>query len=143
MKLKIIHVNIFNVNNCIFCKIIKGEIPSYKVYEDKNFLAFLSIDPESPGHTLVIPKEHYRWVWDVPSVAEAKEGEANVGEYFEVAKKIAIAEQKAFDTDFILSRIVGEEIPHAHIWVFPNKEVSGNLKDFAENAKKIIKNLQV
>ncbi|MFA5888665.1 MAG: HIT domain-containing protein [Candidatus Paceibacterota bacterium] len=121
------------MENCIFCKIVKGEIPSHKVYEDENFLAFLSIEPESPGHTLVIPKEHYRWVWGVP----------NVGEYFEVAKKIALAQQKAFDTDWILSKIVGEEIPHAHIWVFPNDKVKGDKKDFETNAKKIIENLQV
>ena len=61
----------------IFTKIVNGEIPCYKVAEDENFLAFLSIDPLSPGHTLVIPKKHYRWVWDVP----------NAGDFFEVAKK--------------------------------------------------------
>jgi len=62
--------------NCIFCKIVKGEIPAYKIYEDENFLAFLDINPQSPGHTQVIPKRHYRWVWDIP----------NVGAYFEVVK---------------------------------------------------------
>jgi histidine triad (HIT) family protein len=61
------------------------------------------------GHVQVIPKNHFRWVWDVP----------NVGEYFEIARKIASAEQKAFETDFILSKIVGDEVHHAHIWVFP------------------------
>ena len=113
--------------DCIFCKIIKGEIPSHKVYEDENFLAFLSINPKSPGHTLVIPKKHYQWVWDVP----------NVGEYFEVARKVALAQQKAINTDWILSKIVGEEVPHAHIWVFPNQNVSGNKSDFESNAEKI------
>jgi len=117
--------------NCVFCKIVKGEIPSYKIYEDENFLAFLDINPQSPGHTQVIPKEHYRWVWDTP----------NVGEYFEVVRKIAKAQQKAFNTDFILSKIVGDEVEHAHIWVFPNSKVSGDKKDFAENAKKIRKTL--
>ena len=115
------------MDNCIFCKIVKGEIPSYKVYEDENFFAFLDINPQSPGHTQVIPKKHFRWVWDVP----------NVGEYFEVVRKIAIAQQKAFETDFILSKIIGDEVPHAHIWVFPNSEVKGNKKDFEENLKKI------
>ncbi|MCC6448213.1 MAG: HIT domain-containing protein [Chitinophagaceae bacterium] len=115
--------------NCIFCKIVKGEIPSYKVYEDENFLAFLSINPMSPGHTLVIPKKHYRWVWDTP----------NVGEYFEVVKKIALAQKKAFDTDFVLSKIVGEEVHHAHIWVFPDSNISGDAKDFESNAEKIKK----
>ena len=113
--------------NCLFCKIVRGEIPSYKVYEDENFLAFLDINSQSPGHTQVIPKDHYRWVWNVP----------NVGEYFEVARKVALALEKAFNTDFILSKIIGDEVPHAHIWVFPDPSVQGNKKDFEENAKKI------
>ncbi len=119
------------MNSCIFCKIIKKEIPAEIVYEDDNFLAFLDINPQSPGHTQVIPKEHARWVWDVP----------NAGEYFEVAKKIALAQRKAFNTDFILSKIVGDEVPHAHIWVFPNKDVEGDKKDFKVNGKKIRENL--
>lgn len=119
------------MENCIFCKVISGQIPSYKVYEDDNFLAILDINPQSPGHTQVIPKDHHRWVWDVP----------NVGEYFEVARKIAKAQQKAFDTDWILSKIVGDEIEHAHIWVFPNSNVKGDKKDFETNAEKIRKNL--
>mgnify|MGYP001583985096 CR=1 FL=1 len=120
---------IMTKENCVFCKIVKGEIPSHKVYEDKKFLAFLDINPQSPGHAQVIPKEHYRWVWDAP----------NVGEYFEVVKKIAQAQRKAFDTDFILSKIIGDEVEHAHIWVFPNSNVSGNPKDFKINAEKILK----
>ncbi|MBX4198181.1 HIT domain-containing protein [Candidatus Parcubacteria bacterium] len=115
------------MENCIFCKIVKGDIPAHKVYEDDNFLAFLDIHPQSPGHTQIIPKKHYRWVWDVP----------NAGEYFEVAQKIAKAQMKAFDTDFILSKIVGDEVPHAHIWVFPNSSVKGDPKDFEGNAEKI------
>ena len=117
--------------NCIFCKIVRKEIPSYVVYENENFLAFLDINPQSPGHVQVIPKDHYRWVWDVP----------NSSEYFEIAKKIALAQRKAFNTDFILSRIVGDEVHHAHIWVFPNREVKGGPKNFEENQKKIIENL--
>lgn len=113
--------------NCIFCKIIKGEIPSHKVYEDADFLAFLDIDPLSPGHTLIIPKHHYRWVWDVP----------HAGAYFEVAQKIALAQKKAFQTDLVLSKIVGEEVPHAHIWVYPDRDVAGDKKDFVTNAEKI------
>lgn len=113
--------------DCIFCKIVKGEIPAYKVYEDNDFLAFLDINPQSPGHTQVITKKHYRWVWDTP----------NIGEYFEVVKKIALAQQKAFGTDFILSKIIGDEVKHAHIWVYPNSNVFGNKKDFAGNAEKI------
>jgi len=117
--------------NCVFCKIIKKEIPSYVVYEDNSFLAFLDINPKSPGHVQVIPKEHYRWVWDVP----------NSSEYFEVAKKIALAQRKAFNTDFILSKIMGDEVPHAHIWVFPSRDVIGDPKDFEGNMKKIVENI--
>lgn len=114
--------------NCIFCKIVASEIPSYKVYEDENFLAFLDIHPLSPGHTLIIPKEHHRWVWDVP----------NVGEYFEVAKRVALAQKKAFDTDLVLSKIIGEEVPHAHIWVYPSDDVVGDKMDFEINGQKLI-----
>jgi histidine triad (HIT) family protein len=108
---------------------VSGEIPAHKVYEDENFLAFLDIHPQSPGHTQVIPKKHFRWVWQVP----------NVGEYFEVARKIAVAQEKAFKTDFILSKIVGDEIEHAHIWIYPNNKVKNDKMDFAGNAEKIKK----
>src|SRR3989338_7659008 len=114
--------------NCIFCKIINKEIPAHIVYEDENFLAFLDIHPQSPGHTQVIPKEHFRWVWDVP----------NAGEYFEVAKKIAVSQRKAFKTDWILSKIVGDEVEHAHIWVFPGNDATGDKNDFKQNAEKIL-----
>ena len=115
------------MTDCVFCKIVAKEIPASIVYEDTDFLAFLDINPQSPGHTQVIPKAHHRWVWDVP----------NVGAYFEVCRKIAQAQRKAFDTDFILSRIVGDEVPHAHIWVFPNSGVKGYKKDFDGNKNRV------
>lgn len=117
--------------NCIFCKIVRGDIPAHVVYEDDSYLAFLDINPQSPGHTQVIPKEHHRWVWDVP----------DVGSYFEVAREIAKAQQQAFETDWILSKIIGDEVPHAHIWVFPNSKIPGRLDDFEGNAEKIKKAL--
>jgi len=117
--------------NCIFCKIVSGEIQAYKVYEDNNFVAFLDIHPQAPGHTQVIPKEHHRCVWDVP----------NAGEYFEVAKKIALAQKKAFNTELIRSQIFGDEVPHAHIWVFPLSTTVGDKNDFAGNSEKIKSNL--
>lgn len=115
------------MDDCIFCKIVAGEIPAHKVYEDDDFFAFLDIHPQTPGHTQVIPKQHIRWVWDVP----------NVGAYFEVVKKIALAERKAFGTEWILSKIIGDEVPHAHIWVFPSNEAKGDKNDLAENAQMI------
>ena len=116
--------------DCIFCKIVKGEIPAEKIYEDENFLAFLDIRPLSAGHTLVIPKKHYRWVWDMP----------DVGVYFEITKKIAKVIQKSFGTEQIFSKIIGDEVPHAHIWLFPNpQKATGDKNDFAGNAEKIRK----
>ncbi len=117
------------MDDCIFCKIVRDEIPSHKVYEDADFFAFLDIRPQSPGHTQIIPKQHHRWVWDVP--------EDKIGKYFEIAQKIAKAQMKAFETDFILSKVVGDEVPHAHIWVFPNNKVKGDPKDFVGNLAKI------
>lgn len=118
--------------NCVFCKIIAGKIPAHKVYEDQEFLAFLDINPRAPGHVQIIPKDHYRWVWDVP----------NVGEYFKIARKIALAQQKAFGVEMVLSRITGEDVPHAHIWVYPDPtKAPGNKKDFEQNADIIKKAL--
>ncbi|MBX4181337.1 HIT domain-containing protein [Candidatus Parcubacteria bacterium] len=117
--------------NCVFCKIVAGEIPAHKVYEDESFLAFIDINPRGVGHVQVIPKEHHRFVWDVP----------NAGEYFEVAKKIALAQQKAFNTELIRSQIYGEEVPHAHIWVWPDDQSVGDKMDFEGNAGKIKENI--
>jgi histidine triad (HIT) family protein len=103
---------------CPFCKIVKGELNAYKVYEDEKFLAFLSIRPVTDGHVLVIPKEHIRWVWDVP----------NIDEYYKVVRKIAQALRKAFNTEQILSYVLGDEVPHAHVWLLPKLE-SDSLED--------------
>jgi histidine triad (HIT) family protein len=120
------------MTDCIFCKIVAGEIPAHKVYEDKDFLAFLDIHPQSAGHVQVIPKKHFRFVWDIP----------NIGEYFEVVQKIAKAQQKAFGTDIIWSKVMGDEIFHAHVWVFPNAHLAtGTPNDFEENAKQLKKYL--
>lgn len=115
------------MENCIFCKLVAGEIPSYKVYEDDTFLAFLDIHPQSVGHVQIIPKVHYRWVWDIPQA----------GAYFELAQKIAKAQQKAFGTDWILSKTVGDEVHHAHLWVYPSTETKGDKNDFVGNMEKI------
>ncbi|MDQ3245011.1 MAG: HIT domain-containing protein [bacterium] len=124
-------------NNCIFCKIVKKELPANIVYEDANFLAFLDIRPLGPGHTLVIPKTHYRYVWDLPMQAGAS---GNIGEYFTIAQKIALAQKKAFNADIVRSQIYGEEVHHAHIWVWP--ETVGDAMAFEENKNKIIEALK-
>lgn len=99
------------MEECVFCKIAMHGIPCYKVYEDEEFLSFLDISPRNEGHTLVIPKRHYRWVWDIE--------ERQISKYFAVCGKIANALRKAFNTSFVVSLIMGEEIPHAHIHLIP------------------------
>lgn len=101
---------------CIFCKIAKGEIPHHKIYEDKDFMAFLDIRPLNPGHTLVIPKQHYRWVWDVP----------NIGKYYEAAQKIVKVIKEEMNTDYVVSMVFGEGVPHAHVWLVPRFQNDGH-----------------
>lgn len=108
------------MKECVFCQIVKKEIPCFKVFENENFLAFLDIKPRNKGHTLVIPKKHFRWVWDVPEI----------GEYFEVVKKVSLAIKKAMKTDWVVSVILGQEVPHAHVWLvprFPNDGHKGTI----------------
>jgi histidine triad (HIT) family protein len=120
--------------NCIFCKIVNKEIPANIVYEDDNFLAFLDINPLSVGHTLVIPKKHYRWVWDVPAKADSG---PTIGKYYELVQKVALAQRKAFGVEQIISKVVGEDVTHAHVWIYPPKETPGDKTDFEGNAEKI------
>lgn len=97
------------MESCIFCQVVAGKVPAYKVYEDNEFLAFLDIKPLTKGNALVVPKKHYRWVDDVP----------NFGDYFEAARKVGKAAQNAFDAHFISYITIGLEVPHAHIRVVP------------------------
>lgn len=102
------------MDDCTFCKIIKGEIPCQKVYEDDHYLAFLDIKPLSPGHTLLIPKDHYRWVYDVP----------NFGQYWEVARDLALKLKDQHQAKFISFLTLGDEVPHAHIHLIPKYQSS-------------------
>ena len=121
-------------SNCVFCKIIARQIPAEIVYEDGKFIAFLDINPRSPGHLQIIPKQHYRWVWDLPT---GRQESGNLGQYFEVAQKLAKALQKTFNQPAIWSRIMGDEVEHAHIWLFPHQSTNGDKTDFVGNASKI------
>lgn len=101
---------------CIFCAIIGNQIPSFKVYEDENFLAFLDIRPLNKGHTLVIPKKHYRWTYDVEAF----------GPYWDVAKKISLAIINSLEAKFVQFLTAGLEVPHAHIHVVPRYDADGH-----------------
>jgi histidine triad (HIT) family protein len=95
--------------DCIFCKIAKGEIPSYKVYEDNEFLAFLDVNPLNPGHTLLIPKIHVQRVNDYEPFCD----------YWKTARKLSIAVQKALNPLVISYVVYGLGVPHAHIHLIP------------------------
>lgn len=97
------------MKNCIFCQVVEKKSPCYKVYEDDNFLAFLDIYPRTKGHTLLVPKKHYQWVYDVP----------NFGEYWLTALKITKAMKKALNPYFITYLTHGLQVPHAHIHILP------------------------
>ena len=92
--------------------------------ETNKFMAFLDYMPRTRGHTLVIPKKHYRWADDVPEF----------GEYFEFARKVAEAIRKALDPEKIQYITIGEMIPHAHIQVVPryNNDKHGILPDYSK-----------
>lgn len=98
-------------NACIFCRIVHGELPCYSIYEDYLFLAFLDIHPRVRGHSLLIPKKHYQWVYDVPAF----------GQYWKVALTITKALQKALKPTFVTYVTHGLEVPHAHIHILPRK----------------------
>lgn len=105
--------------DCIFCKIIKGEIPSYKVYEDENSLAFLDISPVSYGHTLIIPKRHYKNIEDIP--------EDEFCELIRTVKKIgALLKEKLGISGYNLTEnndpIAGQIIQHIHFHIIPRYE---------------------
>lgn len=116
------------MEDCVFCKIVAGEIPSYKVWEDKNFLAFLDIHPLSPGHTLVIPKKHFRWVWDVEDYCE----------YFEKVREVAMLLKNKLGADWVQMNVMGNDVSHAHVHLIPHYP-KGEIKslDFSEVLQKI------
>jgi len=104
------------MSECIFCKIIKGEIPSYKIYEDTNYLAFLNISQFAEGQTLVIPKKHYPYVWDVEDTAG----------YFAVVQKIA-KHFKDLGYSFVDMMVFGRDVAHAHVRLFPHNNDNKSL----------------
>jgi len=102
----------------IFTKIIKGEIPSHKVYEDDNTFAFLDIHPKTPGHVLVVPKQQIESLWDVPD----KDFEA----LMITSKKVAQRIEEVMKPQKVGLMVEGVGVPHAHVHVFP----FNSLKEF-------------
>jgi histidine triad (HIT) family protein len=108
--------------DCLFCKIISGKIPSNKVYEDDAVFAFLDIYPASEGHTLVAPKKHFSNFTDMSA--------EDVASLFETARKITAAVEKAFSAEgsnigINNGEVAGQEIPHVHVHVIPRRKGDG------------------
>ena len=108
------------MDNCLFCKIIAGVIPSNKVYEDELCYAFYDIDPQAPTHFLVIPKAH------IPSVSAVnEENQATVGHIFAVIAKLAA--QLGLDSYRVVSNIgeqAGQSVFHLHFHVLSGRDLS-------------------
>ena len=109
------------MENCIFCKIVKKEIPSYKIHEDEKFLAFLDIKPVTNGHLLIIPKEHVVWMQEA--------SDDTISNIFVLAKKLMLAQKKGLNCDFIQESVVGNEVQHFHIHLIP-RYPDDNFKNF-------------
>lgn len=95
----------------IFTKIIKGEIPSYRVAENEKFYAFLDINPNAKGHTLVVPKKEVNKLFDLD--------QETYNELMRFSRKIAIAMEKVIPCNRIGMSVIGLEVPHVHVHLIP------------------------
>jgi len=115
--------------DCVFCRILSGDIPSYKVYEDENVVAILDISQATKGHTLIIAKQHYKNLYDID--------EELAGRIFKVIPKIANALKRAFNP-IGLNVLINTEKPlqtvfHFHIHLIPRYPHDGVDIDFINN----------
>jgi histidine triad (HIT) family protein len=99
----------------IFTKIVKGEIPCYKIAEDENFLAFLDVNPNAKGHTLCIPKQEIDKIFEI-------QDDLYIG-LMKFSKKIAVALEKTIPCKRIGMSVIGLEVPHAHVHLIPLNEM--------------------
>ena len=122
----------------IFTKIIAGEIPSYKIAEDENYIAFLDINPNAKGHSLVIPKKQVDKLFDLDTETYL--------ELFEYTQKVARALKKVIPCQRIGLSVIGLEVPHVHVHLIPlnsmddisfSKKVSMKSDEFNELSAKI------
>jgi len=95
----------------VFTKIIAGEIPSYKVYEDDKTFAFLDIHPKQPGHVLVVPKTETDHIWDLP--------DSDYSALMDTTKKVANRIREVLHPSRVGVQVEGTGVPHAHVHVFP------------------------
>ena len=104
------------MDTCIFCKILNGSAPAHKIWENENFFAFLDINPVNPGHTMVIPKHHIDYVFDL--------GEPLYSELFRVAKELSEPIKRATQASRIGVVIEGFSVSHLHVHLVPMNDVN-------------------
>jgi histidine triad (HIT) family protein len=105
------------MDDCIFCKIVKGEIPSTPVFEDEHVLAFLDIRPVTYGHTLVIPKAHHVWLYDTPDELLAH--------IMKTVKFLMPRLRDAMESETVTVSVVGIDVPHFHVHLIPRRPNDG------------------
>ena len=111
-------------DNCLFCRIVSGEVPATVVYEDENSVAFLDHRPLFYGHALLVPRAHVETLADLPV--------KSLGPYFETAQLLAQAVEAAMDAEgtFVaMNNRVSQSVPHLHVHVVPRRRKDG-LKGF-------------
>lgn len=122
------------MDNCIFCKIIKNEIPSYTIYEDKYVKVFLSIDPIANGHTLIVPKKHYKNIVDIP---------IDILNHINIIKKDMynlLEEKLGFDgVKFVQNNGYFQDINHYHLHLIPHYKEDEKIKKLDDILKTITK----
>ncbi len=108
--------------NCIFCKIIKGEVESVKIWEDEKFVAILDVNPNVMGMALVLTKEHYdSYAFDIPNAAYS--------EFMIAAKTVAKILEKGLDVTRVSMIMEGMGINHAHIKLYPLHGITEKFKE--------------
>src|SRR5689334_8732208 len=110
--------------DCLFCRIVSGELPATIVYEDENSVAFLDHRPLFPGHTLLVPREHVETLGELPAKL--------VGPYFEAAQLLSRAVESAMEAEgtFVaMNNRVSQSVPHLHVHIVPRRRKDG-LKGF-------------
>lgn len=116
---------------CVFCEIVKGNIPSKKVYEDDDYLAILDISQTTKGHTLVMPKKHYENILEMPS--------AEAGKLMEISQCLANKIVKSLNAKGCnilnnTNEVAGQSVMHTHIHIIPRYDESDSIKiEFKEN----------
>ncbi len=112
------------MSDCIFCKIANGEIPSHTVYEDEQFRVIMDVNPVSPGHMLILPKEHYQDLYELP--------EDTAAAAMQLAKRMAEAVKASLQPDGLNvmqnnGKVAGQTVMHYHLHVIPRYEGVGEL----------------